>query len=545
MGLPTLLGCVSLWAGLVLAEVGSFSRCQQYFYKGVEPEGFNTQRTAKICQRYNGTYHYATLYDRDHRIPRWSAYTLNETACEGQPQRRSRWFVEPQLFGADKGSDMTTEAESGLTPEDLRFSQAVSEDYEDTSYDPGPLNPNGLQCNSNHTAIFTLTNTIPMKPCFLWSRWHKLQHLFQAELAKSCLSLGGVAYLVTGSGPNREMISRGGEDQERDQAQLCHRVSVPSHVWMAACCDNRNTDHKFSLAFLAENKEESRLQILPVTQLNGELLVLNQTLQRLRIFADNCSGESQRSQEALSALRASVYIAFQDRVLDSYFQFLPPEERQKLDKRTNWVMKSRNVDLSEVRFTAVRAFVEVSSSEAWQRKFTAMYNQDNLACVLSSAPSASGLAQTPGTSRKVCILQEQKHQPDSDVTAWGWHCIGHACGKHKGTAYSWCYTSKSYYWNYWDYCCTEKCTSQYECARGDGGTAYCSPQYSTVTVTGQLCRADFPCGLYGERYFWCYTDYRQNWNYCCSPHHYCGHHGYSYQWCYVGGWRWTWKYCVP
>ena len=85
----------------VRSEVNSgFGNCMQYFYKSTPPSltrnFFNPPRS--ICQRYNGVYYYATLYSTSLRIPLYSAYTL-PGPCSGspQPQRRSRWFVEPQV----------------------------------------------------------------------------------------------------------------------------------------------------------------------------------------------------------------------------------------------------------------------------------------------------------------------------------------------------------------------------------------------------------------------------------------------------------------
>lgn len=95
MGPLTLLGFASLWAGLALAEVvRTFSICTDYFYRGIEPEGFDTTNTVNICQKYEGTYHFATFYDTSSRIPVWSAYTMTEGHCTDE---HSSWKVEPQV----------------------------------------------------------------------------------------------------------------------------------------------------------------------------------------------------------------------------------------------------------------------------------------------------------------------------------------------------------------------------------------------------------------------------------------------------------------
>ncbi|KAH1184606.1 hypothetical protein KIL84_012547 [Mauremys mutica] len=539
-----LLGCVSLWPGMVLAEVGSFTDCNEYFYRDAEPRGFATADTAEICQRYSNLYHFATLYDRPQRIPRWSAYTLGDPNCPGQAQKRSQWFVEPQLAHQDKSPEMKTEAESTLSLDERRSSQAINQDYEDTSYDRGHLNPNAFQCNVGRTATFTLTNAAPMDPCFNRIHWSKLEKTLKAQLSGSCRNVGGKPYLVTGAVPgDTEKIPREGEDKEGDRDRPYNRVSVPSHIWTAVCCDHRDNNRKFSFTFIGENKEASSLQIIPVEQLNTELSRLYKTPGPVEVFADDCGSESQKGQEVVSAIYKALYNTFQNFITDFYPQLLPPAKRSRLDRETTQVMTSTNLDKKKMQLTGIGFLVGISSMADWHSQFEKTYKQDNLACVL--APAAAAVAEASGISDRVCTLQEQKHLPNSRVTASGWSCVGQACEYH-GCAYSWCYTSDSDDWNY---CCTGKCTVNpvsevYECSRGDGSTIQCSPQYSTVTISGKPCRADHPCGLYEEKYFWCYIDYKGNWDYCCSPQHYCGYHGYDYLWCYIQDPAGSWEPCT-
>uniref|UniRef100_A0A8C0H799 Kringle domain-containing protein n=1 Tax=Chelonoidis abingdonii TaxID=106734 RepID=A0A8C0H799_CHEAB len=515
--------------GLGLAEVGSFTDCNKYFYQDAEPQGFDMAHTAKICQRYRNLYHFATLYDRSQRIPRWSAYTLGDENCPGQARKMRQWFVEPQV--SPSALQMMTEAESTLSLDEWRSSQAINEDYEDTSYDRGHLNPNTFQCNVGRTATFTLTNAAPMNPYFSRVWWSKLEKTLKAQLTESCRNVGGKPYLVTGAVPS-----------DRDRNRPYNRISVPSHVWTAVCCDHVDNNRKFSFAFIGENKEASSLQIIPVEQLNTELLHLYKTPGPVEVFADDCGSKSQKGQEVLSAIKKALYSTFQNFITDSYSQLLPPAKSRRLDSETSQVMTSTNLDQKNLQLMGIRFLLGIFCMADWHSQFEKMYKQDNLACVL--APAAAAVAEASGISDTVCTLQEQKHLPNSRVTAQGWSCVGQACGYH-GYAYSWCYTSHN---NDQDYCCTEKCTVNpasklYECPRGDGSTTKCSPQYSTVTVSGKPCRADHPCGLYKENYFWCYKDYKDNWDYCCSPQHYCGYHDYPYQWCYSQDPAASWQYC--
>uniref|UniRef100_A0A8C8S0Y7 Endonuclease domain-containing 1 protein-like n=1 Tax=Pelusios castaneus TaxID=367368 RepID=A0A8C8S0Y7_9SAUR len=543
-----LLGCISLWAGLVLAEVGSFDECKQYFCKEFQPFGFQISHWAQICQRYNRQYHFATLYDKANRIPYWSAYILSVANCPDQTSRKRQWFVEPQLANLDTFLEMKTENESTLSEKELRFSQAINEDYEDTSYTRGHLNPYSFQCDDSSTATFTLTNAVPMEPYFNQVRWHKLEKNLKRQLIENCISKRGTAYLVTGAVPSdNEKIPKTDEDKAGDRTRKYHQVSVPSHIWTAVSCDHPDNNRKFSFAFLAENKAASRLQLMSVEQLNSELSRLYS--RTIKIFSNDCNSKSQKGQEILSGIKVALYNTFEILLTDQYSQLLPSEMKSRLDMETQKVIRSKNFDHNKMQVTNIRYLMSFPSLADWSSHFEKMYNEDNLACVLAPADDADPgeVAKASGSLARVCTVQEQKHLPGSSVTAQGWSCVEHVCGYRETTTYNWCYTS---YDKDWDYCCTDKCTvnpssQRYECSRGDGKSTKCSPQYSTVTVSGKACRADHPCGLYKKKYFWCYTDDDENWEYCCSPRHYCGKHSYDYWWCYTEDPQKSWQRCTP
>ena len=77
-----------------------FGNCMQYFYKRTPPSLTRSfaEPPKSICQRYDNAYRYATLYSTSLKIPVYSAYTLPDP-CSGspEPERRSTWFVEPQV----------------------------------------------------------------------------------------------------------------------------------------------------------------------------------------------------------------------------------------------------------------------------------------------------------------------------------------------------------------------------------------------------------------------------------------------------------------
>lgn len=89
-------------AVVVRSEVGTdFSNCPQFFYKGRPPQLQLRQELSQppksICQMHENLYHFASLYSTSLRIPLYSAYTLPDP-CQGtQPNRKSGWFIEPQV----------------------------------------------------------------------------------------------------------------------------------------------------------------------------------------------------------------------------------------------------------------------------------------------------------------------------------------------------------------------------------------------------------------------------------------------------------------
>ncbi|XP_062570556.1 uncharacterized protein LOC134232586 [Saccostrea cucullata] len=122
------------------------------------------------------------------------------------------------------------------------------------------------------------------------------------------------------------------------------------------------------------------------------------------------------------------------------------------------------------------------------------------------------------------------------------------CGFNQGTSYSWCYVNFN---GDWDYCCTGSCgfnekTDYMWCRSGDRWQ-YCG-NGGNITIGGQLCLAEFPCGMHQENgkasYYWCYTG--TYWDYCCQPWDTCSTHGYEYNWCYTGYKKQTkYQYCTP
>ncbi|XP_053552203.1 uncharacterized protein LOC128643238 [Bombina bombina] len=62
-------------------------------------------------------------------------------------------------------------------------------------------------------------------------------------------------------------------------------------------------------------------------------------------------------------------------------------------------------------------------------------------------------------------------------------------------------------------CDINKKETYFQCYDVNNDYEYCSPS-NYVTIKGEPCRLDHPCDFYGNKYSWCYTDEKNNWDYC-------------------------------
>ncbi|NWY91824.1 ENDD1 protein, partial [Loxia curvirostra] len=270
--LQVLASC--LWLGHS-EVVNSFTSCPQFFYAGTPPnDALNPKNPAWICQRFRNSYHYATLYDRDRRIPVYSAYKY-------QPGNASRphtwWFVEPQLI--DKKSLQDMERESVLieqhifTLDDIKKVQAVLDDYKGLKgLDRGHLSPNGHQdSRESKTATFTLTNVVPQDSSLNQGQWQIYELKTMTKMTEGCTT----TYVITGAVPGNTYVSQG-------------RVNRPSHIWSAACC---LVDQKPPKAWgaIAEN-DKNQVEVLSLEELEKKLTELYKG-KEVTLFNNACSEE--------------------------------------------------------------------------------------------------------------------------------------------------------------------------------------------------------------------------------------------------------------
>ncbi|NXL70289.1 ENDD1 protein, partial [Leptocoma aspasia] len=251
----------------------SFENCLQFFYENTTPnDALHPQKPAWICQRFRNAYRYATLYDRDRRIPVYSAYVYQP----GHGKKpHSWWFVEPQLIDRSKPLK-AMERESDLikkymfTPEQIKDSQAVLDDYRTLEgLDRGHLCPSGHQdSRENKTATFTLTNIVPQDSLLNHGRWNDYEHKTMSKITKGCTS----TYVITGAVPGNTNVAEG-------------RVNRPSHIWSAACC-LVGTEPRYAWGAIAEN-DKNEVEVVTLGELENRLKNLYGG-KTVTLFKDGC-----------------------------------------------------------------------------------------------------------------------------------------------------------------------------------------------------------------------------------------------------------------
>ncbi|XP_041733523.1 endonuclease domain-containing 1 protein-like isoform X1 [Coregonus clupeaformis] len=145
-----LAGTLSLVEGDVVANFEDIPECVEYFYQGKVPGwGVATPGAARLCQRFYNRYHFATLYDTNHRIAVYSAYSFQPSNGGG---REKRWFVEPQLVNLTWGTEMKAGYWLGKDHPGVYLGerQALNEDYTHSGFDRGHLNPNAHHAVPSH-----------------------------------------------------------------------------------------------------------------------------------------------------------------------------------------------------------------------------------------------------------------------------------------------------------------------------------------------------------------------------------------------------------
>ncbi|NXK70819.1 ENDD1 protein, partial [Sylvietta virens] len=251
--LQVLASCLCLGHSEVM---DSFSTCSEFFYKGTTPnEALQPSNPARICQFYINKPRYATLYDRDRRIPVYSAYKYQ---CLPGKRPEMPWLLEPQLINRVYTKEMSTEnfieEKYTVTLDEIAKTQAINQDYKNLKdLDRGHLSPSCHQKDDIHRkATFTLTNIVPQNKTLNQGAWKDYESKTMREKIKGCET----TYVITGAVP--------GEDYIKD------RVNVPSYIWSAACCEVKGTQQRKAWGAIAENNK-NKVEVLSLEALEQKL----------------------------------------------------------------------------------------------------------------------------------------------------------------------------------------------------------------------------------------------------------------------------------
>ncbi|XP_047669258.1 endonuclease domain-containing 1 protein-like [Tachysurus fulvidraco] len=251
--------------------VKSFEQsCPQFFIPNPDkpsdiiiPTVFPGWQYKKICQRWQGKFRFATVYDTVRRIPVYSAYTFSQ---EGETRRTKTWKIEPQLDDTKGSREMIdSPREAGSI-----YNQAVNSDYTGTGFTRGHVFPRMFAADQDQAnSTFTLTNVAPQTPDSNQKWAEKVETLILKEINQTCELDPYQVYIVTGVVPGKDWISI-----RRDGREYPEGINIPSHFWSAYCCRNKKNPGKFITGAYITKQESFNLRRPNIHHLNIELTKL-------------------------------------------------------------------------------------------------------------------------------------------------------------------------------------------------------------------------------------------------------------------------------
>lgn len=155
-------------------------------------------------------------------------------------------------------------------------SQAAVQDYKNSNYTKGHLNPSMHQGTLvSRQATFTLTNIVPQRAGSNSGPWNVLETEVRNRFKAFC---NGSMYVVTGAMP-----------YESGDRWINNRVMVPEYMWSAYCCPSYNASLPESVqpffptyAAVGRNDPQSGEELVPVNP-KAKVSVRGYDVKRMRL----------------------------------------------------------------------------------------------------------------------------------------------------------------------------------------------------------------------------------------------------------------------
>ncbi|MEW8546647.1 MAG: hypothetical protein AB2693_24280, partial [Candidatus Thiodiazotropha sp.] len=372
-------------------------------------------------------------------------------------------------------------------------------------------------------------------------------------------------FFVTGAVPTDKRIPSILDDKEGDEHREYDRVSVPSVMWTAACCDsssarNKNDRQKgFSFGYYGQNVPDSWVIPGSVSFLQGEL---QRMYQGLHIFADSCFENTENSKKAIKKLSVPLNKKVAETLLDmsksSESSMLPAKRRlvqvvnRTLDQNSAIVQRDWRFADADIGMQSQRLQVQNTRAQLSSQGLTMVLTRPKLELTSSKdivrSIQGENKNNLPSSFKSNGISLESKMAEKSDsknVLQYlrkkqnSWEQIVKRPNSKFQTGEQDDGKTKSIdpadFTGSHDRVNTE--TANLETTLTDNYVVVPSLS-NTLSAMGDRCRDGHPCGFHGQQYYWCYTDWSNNWDYCCRDE--CDFRGSSYQWCHAGS---KWAYC--
>ncbi|RVE60829.1 hypothetical protein OJAV_G00184250 [Oryzias javanicus] len=233
--------------------VRSISDCADFLLNQSPPEIPNIlkdeaiqdqNRYKPICQTYQNTRTFLTLYDTEEKIPVFSAIKFVQEREPGGRSKNQKWMIEPQLENESADKNMKNYNEQQGTYNH----QASNSDYTNSGYSRGHVCPRSYASTQMaKTSTFTLTNVVPQVISFNSGSWEKMETCVKCFMEKFCKNNNGAieGYVVAGAKPGDKKLN--------------DRVNIPSMMWSAFCCYSSDKKAWLASAHWGYNiKEENK-----------------------------------------------------------------------------------------------------------------------------------------------------------------------------------------------------------------------------------------------------------------------------------------------